>query len=89
MARLHDGKKLLDIQMSVWDGSGWGPDWSNDFYAVGDMGLEYDEDLQAYKVHNVYEALEEAEDWMDNVNEYSDDTTPAEDKAVDWLILDI
>lgn len=90
MARLVDkNRKLLDIQMAVWAGDGWGLDWSEDFYNVGDLEYDADPFVQAYKVDNVYDALEAAQDWSENVGDWSMDTTDKLDKAVDWLIWDL
>lgn len=32
MTRLTDGKKIAEIEMMVWEGSGYTPDWSYDFF---------------------------------------------------------
>lgn len=32
MTRLTDGKKTVEIEMMVWEGSGYTPDWSKDFF---------------------------------------------------------
>ena len=82
MAKLTDGKRIATITMKTWDGSSWGPDWSDDFFAVG--GLEYDEDLNAYKVEDVLYCIEQANDWEFSDGDFSDDETPADDKSV-WV----
>lgn len=48
MTRLTDGKKTAEIEMMVWEDNGYTPDWSGDFFETG--SLEYDEELEAYKV---------------------------------------
>jgi surface protein len=58
--RLTDGKKLVDIKIQHWNGSGYDPDWSADYFNAG--SLEYDERLQAYKVDDVSYCVDMARD---------------------------
>ena len=69
--RLFDGKKIAEITMTTWNGSGWTPDWSNDFFKVG--GLEYDAEQDAYKVKDVDYCIEQAEDWKNSEGDFCDD----------------
>lgn len=71
MTRLTDGKKTVDIRMMIWDGSGYTPDWSNDFFEVG--GLTYDEEAEAYVVEDVDSCIECAEDWKECRGDFQDD----------------
>ena len=82
MTRLTDGTKTVEITMNNWDGNGWTPDWSNDFFEVG--GLEYDEETDAYKVQDVDYCVEQARDWEQGIGDYADDGAPdIEDRNVD------
>lgn len=71
MTRLTDGKKTADIEMMVWEGSSYTPDWSYDFFEVG--SLEYDEELGAYKVKDVDYCIDQAADWRKSTGDFSDD----------------
>ena len=79
MTRLTDGKKTVEIAMQVWTGSGYTPDWSNDFFAVG--GLEHDEEKDAYKVEDVDYCVEQAYDWKNSEGDFAGDE-PNEDNTV-------
>jgi hypothetical protein len=57
---MTDGDRLVDVKIQRWNGSGYDPDWSEDYFDAG--GLEYDEDLQAYKVNNVDYCIDMAMD---------------------------
>ena len=70
MTKLTDGKKTVDIEMMVWEGNGYTPDWSKDFFEVGN--LEYDEKLEAYKVRDVDYCIEQASDWRKSIGDFSD-----------------
>lgn len=79
MTRLTDGKKTAEIEMMVWEGSGYTPDWSADFFEVGN--LEFDEEVGAYKVVNVDYCIEQANDWRKGVGDFSD-VEPDENNTV-------
>lgn len=49
--KLTDGKKTVKIEIRRWNGSGYGPDWSNDYFVAG--SLPYDEDTDTYTVKDV------------------------------------
>lgn len=84
MTRLYDGKKIAEITMCIWDGNGWTPDWSNDFYDIGLM--EYDEDHDAYKVDDVDYCIEQAMDWKNSIGDFCNDV-PNENNEV-WVEID-
>ena len=79
MTRLIDGKKIAEIEMMVWEGSGYNPDWSHDFYEVGN--LEYDAELDAYKVADVDYSIDQARDWRKSTGDFSDNE-PNENNTV-------
>ena len=79
MTRLTDGKKTVEIEMMVWEGNGYTPDWSNDFFEVG--SLEYDEELEAYKVEDVDYCIDQAADWRKSTGDFSGDE-PNENNTV-------
>lgn len=82
MTRLTDGKKTVEITMRNWDGNGWTPDWSRDFFATG--SLHYDADSDAYTVQDVDYCVDQAMDWRNGVGDYYDDGgADVEDRRVD------
>lgn len=71
MIRLTDKSKTVEITMCEWTGSGYTPDFSNDFFQIG--GLQYNADLDAYIVPDVEYCAEQAEDWQLGRGDYADD----------------
>lgn len=71
MTRLTDGNKTIEVTLKVWDGNGYTPDWSEDFYGVG--MLPYDEAANAYRVDNVDWCVDAAEDWRLCRGDFADD----------------
>lgn len=59
--KMTDGKRTIEIRMMVWNGSGWGPDWSNDFFDAG--LLPYDDETETHTVQDVGYCIEAAEEW--------------------------
>ena len=49
--KITDGKKTVDIQIMRWNGNGYDPDWSADYFGAGT--LAFDEALGAYIVDDV------------------------------------
>lgn len=85
MTRLYDGKKIAEITMCIYEGNGWTPDWSNDFFDIG--LLEYDEDHEAYKVEDVDYCIEQAEDWKNSEGDFCDDI-PNDNNEVWYEVID-
>ena len=65
MTRFTDYNTILELEMRFFDDktSRWSPDWSADFYDVGN--LEYDEDLDAYIVDDNQYLVEVGLQWQD------------------------
>jgi hypothetical protein len=49
--RITDGTKTVEIRIQKWNGSGYDPDWSIDFFEAG--SLPYDEENDIYTVDDV------------------------------------
>lgn len=77
--KLTDGKKTVEIKMCVWEGSGYSPDWSMDFFNAG--GLKFDESSNAYIVEDVDYCIDQAEDWKESRGDFCDDA-PNENNTV-------
>jgi hypothetical protein len=58
--KLTDGRKTVDITICRWNGSGWDPDWSQDYFAAGT--LPYDEETGCHYVPDVDYCIEMAKD---------------------------
>lgn len=61
MVRLKDARRTVEIEMMAWNGSGYNPDWSAEFFEVG--CLRHDEEKDAYRVEDVGYCISEARDW--------------------------
>lgn len=80
MTILTDGKRTVGICMLIWNGTSYGPDWSNDFFEVGALSMNDD---GAYTVQDVAYCIEQAEDWENKRGDYADDGIPdAEERYV-------
>lgn len=49
--KITDGKKTVEIEIKRWNGSGYDPDWSEDYFCAG--SLPYDEKTDIYRVDDV------------------------------------
>lgn len=56
--RMTDGKRLVEITIQRWNGSGYDPDWSIDYFNAG--SLPYDDELEAYVVEDVEYCIDAA-----------------------------
>ena len=73
--KLTDGKRTIEIQMMTWEGNGYTPDWSKDFFEAGDC--PYDEENDVYIVKDVDYCIEQAEDWKNGRGDfYNPDIEP-------------
>ena len=61
--KITDGKKTVEIRMMVWEGNGYSPDWSADFFDAG--GLPYDDEKDVYTVDDVDYCIEQAMEWKE------------------------
>ena len=71
MVKLFDNSHILEISMALFDGSNLSQDWSGDFFGVGN--LEYNEELDAYKVNDIDYCIKQAEDWESFNGDYKYD----------------
>jgi hypothetical protein len=49
--KITDGTRTVEIRIQRWNGSGYDPDWSNDFFEAG--SLPYDAETDIYTVEDV------------------------------------
>lgn len=83
MTRFIDNNgKVAEIEMKVWNGSQYDPDWSMDCFNVGN--LEYDEEQEAYKVEDIEYLIDWALDWKYGTGDFYGDEADPENNAV-WV----
>lgn len=56
--KLTDGKRTVEITIRRWNGSGYDPDWSMDYFCAG--SLPYNEEKDAYIVDDVQYCIDMA-----------------------------
>lgn len=83
--KMTDGKKLVQVTMKIWNGSGYGPDLANEFFETA--GLEFDGEVDAFMVGDVDYCIEQMEDWKNCTNDYIDDEDPDGNRRVDVDII--
>ena len=49
--KITDGRKTVEIEIKRWNGSGYDPDWSADYFCAG--SLPHDEEADTYRVDDV------------------------------------
>lgn len=91
MTRITDGRRVVDVSMSIWDDyDGWSDDVSSRVYDKCCCG-QYDPDRNMYIVQDVASAIDLANDWHDNTGSYypnnPDRAVKTCDKCVD--IVDV
>lgn len=57
--KMTDGKRTIEILIHRWNGSGYDPDFSADYFDAG--GLPYDEETDTYTVEDVDYCIDMAE----------------------------
>lgn len=85
MTILTDGKNTAGITMRTWTGSGWGPDWSNDFYEVGGLKKVDVCGELAHEVDDLDYCIEQAHDWENKRGDFFDDGEPDVDDRQVWI----
>lgn len=73
MERFTDGKKTIEISLMVWsdESSSYSPDFSADFFEVGQLGYNVEND--AYAVNDVDYCVEQANDWKNSEGDFSEE----------------
>ena len=78
--KMTDGKKTINITMREWNGSGYNPDWSNDFFDAG--SLSYDAAKDAYIVEDVDYCIDQANDCINHTGDFFDGEEKNENEYV-------
>ena len=81
--KLSDGKKNIEIKLQIWNGAGYDPDISNEFFEA--CSLPYDEENDTYIVDDVDYCIDYANDWKNGKGDfYGDDI---DNRNVDITVL--
>ena len=80
--RLVSGNRIVEITMQTWTGTEYTPDWSRDFFEVGN--LKYDEVLEAYEVEDIDYCIDQAMDWKNKEGDfYGEEDVDGVERSVD------
>lgn len=75
--KITDTTKTVEIRIQKWNGSGYDPDWSTDYFCAG--SLPYDEETDTYTVADVDYCIEMANtEARMTVNEDGEDVIDAD-----------
>lgn len=75
--KITDGKKTVEIRIQRWNGSGYDPDWSLDYFCAG--SLPYNEETDTFTVDNV-------DDWIEAAKSTDEEGACSKyDKNGDWV----
>lgn len=80
MTILTDGKRTVGITMMVWEGNGYSPDWSQDFFEVGVLPRRETVRGVEYIVDNVDYCIDQANNWECRSGDYREDETDVQDE---------
>lgn len=78
MTILTDSKRTVGITMRTWEGSGYSPDWSQDFFEAGSLPRRETSRGIEYIVEDVAYCIDQASDWERRSGDFSDDETEDE-----------
>lgn len=78
--KLYDGKRAVEITMCQWNGSGYTPDWANDFFEAG--GLKYDDVKDWHIVQDVQYCIDQANDCINHQGDFACDEPINENDCV-------
>lgn len=78
--KMTDGKKTIYITICKWNGSGYTPDWSNDFFEAG--SLPYDDEKDVYVVADVDYCVDQANDYINRTGDFNDGEEKNENEYV-------
>ena len=80
--KLVSGNRMVEITMQTWTGTEYTPDWSGDFFEVGN--LKYDDVLDAYEVEDIDYCIDQAMDWKNKEGDfYGEEDVDGVERSVD------
>lgn len=80
--KLVSGNRIVEITMQTWTGTEYTPDWSGDFFEVGN--LKYDAELDAYEVEDIDYCIDQAMDWKNKEGDfYGEEDVDGVERSVD------
>ena len=87
--KLTDGKRTVEITIRRWNGSGWDPDWSVDYF--NGSALPYDLETDTYTVPDVQYCIDMAnsteEEGARCCHDWDGNPYPDEDMCVEVVEL--
>lgn len=87
MTKFFDGKNILEITIQEWNGSGYTPDWSADFFEAGRFTFNDSIDAHVITLDDSLEyMIEYAEDWENCRGDFYEDEAPDGDRHVSACI---
>lgn len=85
--KLTDGKRTVEIKIQRWNGCGYDPDWSYDYFSAG--SLPYDPETDTYTVQDVDYCIDMAEDTDEygacSMNDENGDPVPDPNMTVEVI----
>lgn len=75
---IDKNRKIVDLQLKNWDGDNWSPDWSRDFWDVGEL-VNVNDDTDVFPDDGPYATLLK-------LNGYSASEPVYEVEEVDYLV---
>ena len=87
--KITDGKKTVSIEIRRWNGSGYDPDWSADYFCAG--SLPYDEESDTYTVEDVDYCIASARDTSDEgaCCKWDDDGNASPDEDMEVFVEEL
>lgn len=87
--KITDGKRTVDINIMTWNGTGYGPDWAEEYFNAG--ALPYDEKKDVYTVQDVQYCIDMAEDTGEEGTrcKCNDDGEPVPDDDTEVLVNEL
>lgn len=87
--KMTDGKRTVEINIMTWNGTGYGQDWSAEYFDAG--MLPYDEETDTYTVQDVQYCIDMAEDTGEDGarRKYNDDGELVPDDDVTVFVTEL
>lgn len=72
--KMQDKTRKVKIELCVWDGNGYGPDFSQDFFEAG--GLKHNDETDCYIVPDIEYCIDQANDMINHQGDFNDGEEP-------------
>lgn len=70
--KMTDGNRTIEITMKTWNGTGYTPDFSNDFFVAGSLSRVWVDRLneEVFFVEDVSYCIDCANDWKNSQGDF-------------------